>query len=222
VSNQPTIFLRIKQADILSSTLGFENKATDPPYRLFISHADLRLTNLSNQLTEGTAAGKLRGKLMGAGVMQATTTFRPETKGPDFDLAVRIEPTPMQPMNDLWRAYGNFDVTAGLFSLNMEFGVKSNAVTGYVKPFFENLDVYDRRQDKEEGVLQQVYEGLIGGISWLLESPSREEVATKTTVSGRLENPEAGTWEAVVGLIQNAFFRAILPGFEREAGRAGD
>jgi hypothetical protein len=222
VSNQPTIFLRIKHAEIIRSTVGFENKATDPPYRLFISHADLRLTNLSNHLTEGTSVGKLSGKLMGSGTVQVTTTFRPETKGPDFDLAVRIEPTPMQPMNDLWRAYGNFDVTAGLFSLNMEFGVKSSTVTGYVKPFFENLDVYDRRQDKEEGVLQQIYEGLIGGISWLLENPSRDEVATKTTVSGRLENPEAGTWEAVVGLIQNAFFRAILPGFEREAGRAGD
>jgi hypothetical protein len=222
VSNQPTTFLRVKQADIIRSTWGFENKATDPPYRLFVSHANLHLTNLSNHLTEGTAVGKLSGKLMGSGAVQVTTTFRPETKGPDFDLAARIEPTPMQPMNDLWRAYGDFDVTAGLFSLYMEFGVKSSAVTGYVKPFFEDLDVYDRRQDKEEGVFQQIYEGLIGGISWLLENPSRDKVATKTTVSGRLENPEAGTWEAVVGLIQNAFFRAILPGFEQEAGRGGD
>ena len=219
VSNQPTLFLRIDQLTITGSTLGFENKATAPSYRLFVEDAALHLTNLSNQLREGTAAGTLKGKLMGSGATAVNATFRPEKTGPDFDLAVRVEPLPMRTLNNLWRAYGDFDVTAGRFSLYMEFQVKGGAVTGYVKPFFEDLDVYDRRQDRDEGVLQQLYEGLIGGVSWLLENPSRDEAATKATVSGRIENPEAGTWEAVVGLIQNAFFKAILPGFEREAGR---
>jgi hypothetical protein len=220
VSNQPTLFLRIDRLALSGSTLGFANKATDPPYRLFLADAALELTNLSNQLREGTAAGTLTGKLMGSGAVRVNATFRPETDGPDFDLAVRLEQAQMRPLNDLWRAYGDFDVTAGRFSLYMEVEVKKGAVAGYVKPFFEDLDVYDRRQDKEEGVLQQLYEGLIGGISWLLENPSRDEAATKTTVSGRIEDPEAGTWETVVGLIQNAFFKAVLPGFEREAGRS--
>jgi hypothetical protein len=38
-------------------------------------------------------------------------------------------------------------------------------------------------------------------------------------VSGKLQNPETGTWEAIGGLIQNAFFKAILPGFEEATGR---
>jgi hypothetical protein len=40
-------------------------------------------------------------------------------------------------------------------------------------------------------------------------------VATKAEVSGPVENPKANTWEMVIDLIRNAFFEAILPGFER-------
>jgi len=36
------------------------------------------------------------------------------------------------------------------------------------------------------------------------------------TLSGPVGDPESNTWEVVVRLIQNAFFRAILPGFDRE------
>jgi hypothetical protein len=38
-------------------------------------------------------------------------------------------------------------------------------------------------------------------------------------VSGRVENPQTSTLQVIVRLIQNAFFQAILPGFERELER---
>jgi hypothetical protein len=60
------------------------------------------------------------------------------------------------------------------------------------------------------------YEGLVGGLARLLENLFREEVATKAEVAGPVENPQAGTWATLVRLIQNAFFQAVLPGFERQ------
>src|SRR5262245_3290464 len=125
----------------------------------------------------------------------------------------------MPVLNDLWRAYGNFDVVGGLFSLYTELKVKNGEVSGYVKPLFQDLDAYDRRQDQNKGFFHNVYERLIGGISWVLKNPPRGEVATVTTVSGRLENPKSSTAEAIFGLIQNAFFKAILPGFEKARGQ---
>jgi hypothetical protein len=56
-------------------------------------------------------------------------------------------------------------------------------------------------------------------VSALLENFPRDEVATKADIAGPLENPQASTWQVVVTLIQNAFFQAILPGFERAIGR---
>jgi hypothetical protein len=98
--------------------------------------------------------------------------------------------------------------------------VRNRAVQGYVKPLLRELDVYDSKQDREKNVFQKLYEAVVGGVSDLLENAPREEVATKADMAGPLEDPQANTWQVLVNLIQNAFFRAILPGFERELGRA--
>ena len=39
-------------------------------------------------------------------------------------------------------------------------------------------------------------------------------------VSGPLANPKAGTLETVLKLVENAFIKAILPGFEKESAEA--
>jgi hypothetical protein len=40
-------------------------------------------------------------------------------------------------------------------------------------------------------------------------------VATETSVTGPVENPKEDTWQILGKLVQNAFFKAILPGFEK-------
>src|SRR5262249_19813555 len=153
------------------------------------------------------------------GATTAHATFRPEKNGPDMDLAVRIENTDMKTMNDLLRAYGKFDVVRGTFSFYSELTVRNGQVQGYVKPLFQDVQAYDERQDKEKSAFKKLYEKLGGGVSKLLENRQREEVATKAQVTGQLDKPKASTMEVLGNLIQNAFFRAILPGFEEELGR---
>jgi hypothetical protein len=81
---------------------------------------------------------------------------------------------------------------------------------------FKEVDVYDPKQDRKKGLFAKLYEGILGGLAWVLENRPREEVATTTKISGKLSNPETSTLEIFLGLVQNAFFRAILPGLERE------
>ncbi len=127
----------------------------------------------------------------------------------------------MPALNPLLRAYGKVDVVGGFFSVFTEMRVQNHAVRGYVKPLIRELDVYDARQDREKSLFQKLYEAAAGGVSQLLENFPRDEVAMQADISGPLEDPQASTWQVVVTLIQNAFFRAILPGFERELGRSG-
>jgi len=54
----------------------------------------------------------------------------------------------MPVLNDLWRAYGNFDVVGGLFSLYTELKVKNGEVSGYVKPLFKDIHAYDSTKIK--------------------------------------------------------------------------
>jgi hypothetical protein len=216
VSNAPGIEIKADHLQVVNANVGFVNRAVPTPYRVFLADANLELKNLSNHLAEGTATAKMDGKFMGTGTAQATGRFRPEVSGPDFDVNVRVENVELTSMNDLLQAYGRFDVVGGLFSLYSEISVKNGTINGYVKPLFRNLDVYDAAQDRDKSVLKKTYERVVGGVGKLLQNRPRDEVATKTELHGRLENPKASTVEALVKLAENAFIKAILPGFERE------
>jgi hypothetical protein len=219
VSNAPDTMLR---ADTIRVTggVGMINHSANPAYRVFVSGLDLSVKNFSNHFSEGPATARLTGKFMGSGKTQVAATFRPEDKGPDFDLDVRIDDTDMTTMNDLLRAYGKFDVVQGLFSFYTELKVKNQTVDGYIKPLFRELKAYDKRQDAEKSLFRKLYEKLVGGVSKALENwTPRREVATKTTVHGDLAgggSTKVNTVEALVNLVRNAFFRAILPGFDAE------
>ena len=84
---------------------------------------------------------------------------------------------------------------------------------------FKDVTVYDPEQDREKGVIQKLYEGVVGDALNAVASLPRNEVATKADLSGPIGNPRTNTWDAVAKLLQNAFFKAILPGLEKEGLR---
>ena len=217
-ANEPTLEVRVERFTA-NGRIGYINQAAKPPYTVFLTGTKLELDNLSNHFKNGPARAHLTGRFMGSGPTRAQATFRPESKGPDLDLTISIDDTDMPTMNDLLRAYGNFDVVAGKFSLYSEIKIRQAKIDGYIKPLFRDMKVYDRRQDAEKSMFRRLYEGLVGGISGLLKNRPRSEVATKVPISGDLEAPQSNTWETIVRLIQNAFFQAILPGFEKEVSQ---
>jgi hypothetical protein len=216
ISNHPKWEIGIDHAKILHSELGLANHATTPHYRVFLADASLELENVSNQRVEGTAYVKIAGKFMGTGLAQANGTFRPEIPSPDFTVQLRLLKTPLRSLNPLLRAYGNFDVTDGTLALFSELSVKNGRLRGYVKPFVKDVTVYDPMQDQDKDMLQKLYEGVVGDAATALANVPRKEIATKTDVSGTLEHPRADTWETALKLLENAFFKAILPGLEHE------
>lgn len=221
LSNERDLLLRADQVSLIGCTLGMVNEAARKPYRVFLAETDFHLSNFSNQFAQGPAQARLKAKFMGSGSTTAAATFRPEKAGPDFDLSLKIGQTQLTTMNNVLRAYGDFDVSAGVFSLVTELHVRNGRITGYIKPFFKDMKVYDRRRDGERGLGHQMYEMLIGGAASLLENRSQQEVATRARISGPAGNPETSTWQIIGQLIKNAFFKAIIPSFEKEATGAG-
>jgi hypothetical protein len=210
---RPDTLLRIDEVRLEECTLGLVNRAVPHPFRVFFSGVDLRLSNLSNRRTAGPAEATLTGKFMGSGKTFVRARFRPEKKRADLDLSVAIEKTRLTAMNDLLLAYGGFDASAGSFSLYSELRIADGSISGYVKPFFKDMDVYDSRQDGGKRFTDQVYEMLIGGVATILQNRQRGEVATSADISGRLGSPETSTWQIVGQLMRNAFIKAIMPGF---------
>jgi len=219
LSDKPTTKIRIGVLKIENSSFGYVNRTTKPNYRVYFNQTEVTLKNFSNQFVEGPATLEMKGKFMGTGDTRMIGTFRPEAKNPDFNLNIAIENTQMPAMSDLFRAYGNFDIKSGLFSFYSELTIKGDTIDGYLKPHFKDMKVYDRREDREKSLFHKLYVGLVGGISKLLENP-RTGVATKADISGFLASPETSTWQIIINLIQNAFFKSILPGFEKEVNKS--
>jgi hypothetical protein len=220
VSNAPGVHLKARDVRVSGSTFGFVNKDARPEYRVLLAGADIALRNFSNQRTEGQAVATLKGRFMGSGDTAVKLVLRPEVKGPDFDLDARIENTDMKTMNDLLRAHGKIDVVSGVFSVFTEIGVKNGRVSGYVKPLFRDLDVFDRAQDEDKKFGQKLKERAVDVAAKIFKNRKRDEVATVADISGPLEDPKANTLQVIINLVRNAFVKAILPGFERSARAA--
>jgi len=62
---------------------------------------------------------------------------------------------------------------------------------------------------------------MIGGVAQLLENRTQQEVATRVNISGTVGNPETSTWQIIAELIRNAFFKAMLPSFDKNVSGAG-
>jgi len=220
VSGNDRLDLQIGRLRIAESEFGFENRAKSPPYRVFIDRANLTLTGYGNRVSKEPAVATLTGRFMGSGPARATVRLPPDQgKGPDLDVTVRIEDTDMSRLNRLLDAYGNFDVTEGKFSLYSELRVRNGVLNGYVKPLFRDMKIYDPNQDRRKGVFQKLYEQVVGVVAKLLENRQRDEVATVAELSGPIGRPNSSTLQVIGGLVQNAFFKAILPGLERNIAR---
>ena len=94
-------------------------------------------------------------------------------------------------------------------------------VKGYVKRIFKDMKVSDQRTDSQKGFFHKLYIGIVNDASKLLENRPRGEVATKADISGPIGSPKTSTWQIIINLVKNAFFKSILPGFEKEASRSG-
>jgi len=83
------------------------------------------------------------------------------------------------------------------------------------------LKVYGKEKDADKTLGAKVKEKAIDVAAKILKNRPRKEVATVADISGPLDSPQTSTWQVLTRLVQNAFFKAILPGFQREATQAG-
>jgi hypothetical protein len=89
-----------------------------------------------------------------------------------------------------------------------------------VKPLLTGMKVYDPEQDRQKSFFHKLYEMIVGGVAKFLEAHQAKEVATSARISGEAGNTSASVWQIIGKLFENAFIKAILPGFERRLSPA--
>lgn len=117
-------------------------------------------------------------------------------------------------MNDVLRATAGVDVSKGTLDLYCELKSRKGEVEGYMKPLLADVDVYDRAQDAEKGIGQQIYEGIVGGATEAFRNHRKDDVATEIPLRGRIESPNASVLATIGGILKNAFIQGVVPGLE--------
>ena len=212
--------IELDQLHITHGNVGFVNRAANPPYRLFLDDASLDLRNLSNRMAQRhgqPAQARLRGRFMGSGTGTVDATFRPEAATSDFGGEISLQGASLPALNDLLRAYLKLDVAAGTISVYSQVTVKDGYLHGYVKPLFQDVRVYDKQQDRNKPLGAKLKERVAGVLAGLLKNRESGQVATRIDISGPLAAPHPDVMETVVGLLRNAFVKAITPGLDHPA-----
>ena len=122
--------------------------------------------------------------------------------------------------NDFLRAYVGADVQRGTAQIYAELQAKDGSFSGYVKPFFEGVDVLEIEEEaKEQGLLASLWEALVGVTAETLEDQSRDRVATRIPIAGSVASPQVGFWTTLGNVLRNAFVEALVPALENSVGR---
>lgn len=219
-TKSPAVLIDVDELRMRRSELGIQNRDADPNYRLYFAVNELAVRDFTNRPGGTRSRLDVDGRFMGKGPTRIRASFLPNAKTPDLDLNVAIEKTPLVALNPVWKAHAGFDMNGGTFAFYTQLAVRNGRIDGYVKPLFVDVDVYDTDQDGDENVFQQVYEGVVGGVSEIFQDQPRDTIAARTDISGPVSSPSASTLEILFSVLRNAFIDAILPGLERQAGRA--
>lgn len=213
VRDAPHLLLRMDTLKLEHSQIGFENKATHPPYRVFMSEVSLDVKNLGNQAGEGRSEFNAHGAFMGSGTTVLSGGARTTANQADFDLRLKLDDAKLSSLNGLLMAHAGVDVAEGLFSVYTEIAVRNGRVEGYIKPFIRNLKIYDKKKDSGKRFGKRVEMHVLQFLSGMLRNRSTREVATVARISGSTRDPKTNEWEMIRKLIGNGLVRAIRPGF---------
>jgi hypothetical protein len=214
VRNAPKLWLEVDTLKLKNSQIGFENKATTPPYRVFISRLSMNLEHLSNQAGYETSVFHAQGAFMGSGSTLLKGKVRSTSRPADVEVHLEVEDAKLPDLNGLLMAHARVDVAEGLISVYTEISVKNGQVEGYIKPLIKNLKISDRQKDKEKTFGKRVEMHVLQFFANVFKNRSTKTVATVARISGPTGGPKTNEWEVIRKLIGNGLAHAILPGFQ--------
>lgn len=209
--------LKINRLEVHNSAIRYKDPTSQPKVDVQLSDVELLATNLSNAMDSTVVLpSKVRAT---AGLYGGKLTFNmginPLAEQPAFDMDLKLTTTDLKQLNDMLKAYGNFDVNKGTMSLYTEIATRKGEFTGYVKPVIKDLDVLGP-EDRNNSFFHKLYEGIVGTAGAILTNPKKDQVATKVELKGKLSDVKTSTLYAVIELLRNAFIQAIVPAIDQD------
>ena len=209
--------LKVNRFEIKDGTFRFIDNKARPKVDVSVKNIEITARNLSNVYD---SVNELPSTVSGhASVYEGDFNLHMKLNAladkPTFDLDAELKNTNLVRLNDFLKAYGNFTVNKGEFSLFTEVAASDGKFKGYVKPLIKDLDVLGP-EDRGESFFQKAWESIVGAVGSILKNEKKEQVATKIPIEGTFKKPKTRVWFAVGEALRNAFIQALMPGIDKE------
>lgn len=202
----------INYLKITDGTLRYVNHASTPQVDIRVEHTLAIATGLRNRAggnqDELPANISLRGVTIGNGKLHIDSQAEPLAAQPHFLLRLELEDVSLPALNEFLRAYGNIDVSAGVFKGYLEMTAHNGRYSGYFKPLFQHVD-FSAVPGESRPLGREIWEVLVHGIAVIFRNHHKEQVATRIPFSGEFGNMDVGVWQTFVNLARNGFIQAL-------------
>ncbi len=212
--------IRLEELQVHDGTVTFQNFVSQPRVDLKMAAVNGTITNLTNlDGLPGQRVAKLHvtARILGDAPLEANASFDPLEHDGDFSYQLRATGIQLTRANDLARAYTGLDFAGGAGDFTMELEAKNGQLEGYAKPLFHDLRLFSWKQDVEQdhkGPIKLAYEALAQGVVSVFKNQSKDQFATRIPISGRIDDKQLDAFQAIIGVLRNAFIKAYSPALE--------
>lgn len=210
--------ISINRLEVHDGEVHFRNYYADPKIDLYLRHIEATATNLTNSdKLSRTLKSTIdaHGQAMNRGGFDTHLTADPFAKDPTFEIKLRFHAY-LPELNDFFRHYLAVKADDGRIDVYIEGAAAKGRFKGYVKPLLERVSVLKLKEN--QGSVGEAVKGIFVQISSaLFKNPANRDLAAKVDLSGPIKNPDINVAGAIGTFLGNAFFKAVLPGFEGAA-----
>jgi hypothetical protein len=209
----------INSAQVVDGSVHFRTYQKATPVDVYLSqiHADVDdLTNVDRSITPLLTTVNVTAMAMGQAKFEMHIKLNPFSYNPTFHLDLRLLGLDITKTNDLIETYGGFNVKRGLFDLVVDIDSDEGMLSGYAKPLFRNMIIFDPVKDLAGGdALHAFWQAIVGASAAILTNYHRDQLGTLIPFTGEIKGPRIEFLATIGNVLRNAFIRAYLPRLEQ-------
>lgn len=135
-----------------------------------------------------------------------------------MSMGMSLKDTNLLSLNSFFEGNVKMDVERGSIDVFSKFTLLNGQMNGYVKPFISNLKVLNVKKDikKKGGVLRVIKKAVVGLFAKAVTNPKTKKIATVIPIHGNIKDPKTSGWATFVGILKNAFIRALHESLSNE------
>ena len=213
--------ITINRLQINNGKLAYLDLGKKPVTDLHIDAMQLTALNLANVQKDAKRLPShvsLSGTSIGGGRLKADMDVNVLKDMPDMAMAMSLRGTNLLSLNSFFEGQAKIDVERGRIDVFSKFTLFDGQMNGYVKPFISNLKVLNVKKDikKKGGVLRVIKKAVVGLFAKAVTNPKTKKIATVIPIKGNIKDPKTSGWTTFVGILKNAFIRALHESLSNE------